>query len=390
MCLTFEQISAYLDGELSEKEESLVSEHLKECSNCNVKFKNLKILIQAIKTLKEPDISVNFVSEVMKKLNQTCPSFETLSSYVDNEFSLWNYREILEHLKYCDKCNIILHNIKTIIKLIGKLPNYSFSGGFVYKVIDNLEKQCLTNEQLSAYLDEEVNPDEKEIFKQHISSCSKCSNRLSNLKILTKSVNSLPVVIKVSDNFIDNIFDKIDKLQSCISSENLSSYVDNSIDSEDEKSKIESHITVCSKCSTRFKNLKNIKKAISLLENIEVNEKFVTDILEKLSESKQKKDTIIKFWNKLKVKSSLAAGFITLLGILVSIIIFNNVNSSNNISIISGGGESSIPVITVKGDAEDMLFNDQNYGGFELNDDISVLLDNNSNNNNKSNNNGKS
>ena len=144
---------------VSEFEEKLVEKHLQECSSCNSKFENLKILTKAIRYLKDPSASSNFVLKVMEKLEQTCHTFETLSTYLDNELSNWNYEYISEHLQHCDKCNIVVNNLKTIIKVTGDLPDYEFSGDFVSRVFDKLDIYFIINQHTFFLL--KINSSEK-------------------------------------------------------------------------------------------------------------------------------------------------------------------------------------------------------------------------------------
>ena len=55
------------------------------------------------------------------------------------------------------------------------------------------QNEHLTTEQISASFDKQLSPQEQAVFDAHISSCQQCSNKLSDLKLTTTLLHSLPV-----------------------------------------------------------------------------------------------------------------------------------------------------------------------------------------------------
>ncbi|MFN7182327.1 MAG: anti-sigma factor family protein [Planctomycetota bacterium] len=62
------KLSAYLDGELKEVENKIISEHLEKCINCKNEFTNLSNQDKFLKQLETIEPSVNFRSVFSKKL----------------------------------------------------------------------------------------------------------------------------------------------------------------------------------------------------------------------------------------------------------------------------------------------------------------------------------
>jgi len=68
------------------------------------------------------------------------------------------------------------------------------------------QNEHLTTEQISASFDKQLSPQEQAVFDAHISSCQQCQNKLSDLKLTTALLHSLPVE-EVPHSFVlpDNV-----------------------------------------------------------------------------------------------------------------------------------------------------------------------------------------
>ena len=55
------------------------------------------------------------------------------------------------------------------------------------------QNEHLTTEQISASVDKQLSPQEQAVFDAHISSCQQCQNKLSDLRLTTTLLYSLPV-----------------------------------------------------------------------------------------------------------------------------------------------------------------------------------------------------
>jgi len=76
-CKDFELYgSAYIDDMLSNEEKLEFENHIDECQYCNIKFLNLKIIIESANEIEEVELPINFCSELktnleMEKVNVT-------------------------------------------------------------------------------------------------------------------------------------------------------------------------------------------------------------------------------------------------------------------------------------------------------------------------------
>src|SRR5690242_11095288 len=59
--------------------------------------------------------------------------------------------------------------------------------------VAQIHDEHLTTEQISASFDEQLSPQERAVFDAHISSCQQCQNKLSDLRLTTALLHSLPV-----------------------------------------------------------------------------------------------------------------------------------------------------------------------------------------------------
>jgi len=102
-----EDLSAYLDGELSAAAQEGVNRHLKECQTCLASFRNLNAANRLIATgLELPtDAKVDLWSAIKSRLNEDCVIIEgELSAFADQEVVQARHRAITAHLMDCQNC----------------------------------------------------------------------------------------------------------------------------------------------------------------------------------------------------------------------------------------------------------------------------------------------
>jgi anti-sigma factor RsiW len=104
-----DDLSAYLDGELSAPAKEGVSAHLEACSPCFNRFQQLSKLTGLLsKGLIMPDkvaADVDIWPGLKSRLNEDCLLIKTeLSAFVDKEVNTLRHRTITQHLTECEDC----------------------------------------------------------------------------------------------------------------------------------------------------------------------------------------------------------------------------------------------------------------------------------------------
>lgn len=102
-----EDLSAYLDGELTPAAQEGVKDHLKDCENCMSDFKKLNATNGLLaKGLELPEsVSVDIWTAVKARLNEDCALISTeLSAFVDQQVPQARHTAITAHLFDCTNC----------------------------------------------------------------------------------------------------------------------------------------------------------------------------------------------------------------------------------------------------------------------------------------------
>lgn len=116
-----EDLSAYLDGELTVPAQEGVNKHLKECETCLAQFTELNATNRLLaKGLELPaSAKVDIWSGVKSRLNADCALIDNeLSAYLDQEVVTLRHREITKHLTDCPSCREEFGRISSIGELI--------------------------------------------------------------------------------------------------------------------------------------------------------------------------------------------------------------------------------------------------------------------------------
>lgn len=116
-----EELSAYLDGELTAPAQEGVNKHLKECSECLAEFKLLNSANRLlVKGLELPaNLKVDLWPAVKAQLNEDCALIRTeLSSYVDQEVATLRHRGITTHLIDCPDCRVQFNGLAGVGDII--------------------------------------------------------------------------------------------------------------------------------------------------------------------------------------------------------------------------------------------------------------------------------
>ena len=116
-----EDLSAYLDGELTAPAQEGVKDHLKNCADCLGKFTALnetnRLLAKALEL--PPGVVVDIWSQVKNRLNADCALIDNeLSAYLDQEVVTLRHREITRHLTDCPNCQSEFARLTSVGDLI--------------------------------------------------------------------------------------------------------------------------------------------------------------------------------------------------------------------------------------------------------------------------------
>jgi anti-sigma factor RsiW len=107
-------LSAYLDGELSEKELARLVEHLESCAECVREFHEVKEARAALRTLPLLELPGSLVPPVHPG--------DRLSAYLDGELDTAETAVVTDHLRDCGDCRSELHELDAARTAIRSLP----------------------------------------------------------------------------------------------------------------------------------------------------------------------------------------------------------------------------------------------------------------------------
>lgn len=204
---TREELSALIDGQLTGSLKTTVESHLESCPACQTELDSLKqvqsFLSGAFKSASEetPDIW----SKIQGIVPSVCDVIqEDLSAYLDGELTVPAQEGVKEHLKDCAVCLGKFTDLNATNTLLAKgleLPA-SVSVDIWAGVNARLNADCaLIDNELSAYLDQEVVTLRHRAITKHLTDCSNCQEEFSKLS----SVGDL-----IRDAYKPNIPDNLD------------------------------------------------------------------------------------------------------------------------------------------------------------------------------------
>lgn len=102
-----EDLSAYIDGELTGPAQEGINQHLADCQPCRAKFKELNSTTRLIAGAMElpADHKIDIWAAVKSRLNEDCALIQSeISAYVDQEVATLRHRAITTHLLECLNC----------------------------------------------------------------------------------------------------------------------------------------------------------------------------------------------------------------------------------------------------------------------------------------------
>lgn len=216
--MPFDELSAYLDQELTDIHAIQVQQSLGESLPALVEVRNMESLTRACQNLSQTPTSTHFEDSLFARLDalgweQEDPSedFENLSAYSDGE-------DVLESLPSSEIAQTHLHNLQVLAHAIQALPLPDVAAtDFAERLMAVLPEPTELNlEALSAVYDQEtLEPDMLSEANGLI---------LKNLAILTCSLQALPVPVP-SEGFLTQLEALLDTCDE-LSLEDLSAVYD--------------------------------------------------------------------------------------------------------------------------------------------------------------------
>ena len=180
-----EELSAYLDNELTPAMREQVEAHLRACSECAEILSTFQNNRQMIANIAHP-VPSTLKDGVMAKIHTQLQ--EELSAYLDNELAPTARDRIEVHLHACSECAEILstfqNNRQMIANIAHPVPS-TLKDGVMAKIHTQFQ------EELSAYLDNELAPAMHERMEAHLHSCGECSDMLAVFRQNRERVKTL-------------------------------------------------------------------------------------------------------------------------------------------------------------------------------------------------------
>jgi negative regulator of sigma E activity len=187
---SFETLSAYYDGELSEVE----SQQVLASSHTRIHLHNMRVVTGELQALPEYQPSMGFLDNLLQTISST-PTFAELSAYYDGE------NPEAEASVSGAEAQIHLHNMRVVTGELQALPEYQPSMGFLDNLLQTINNTP-TFAELSAYYDGE-NPEAEASV-----SGAEAQIHLHNMRVVTGELQALPEY-QPSMGFLDNLLQTI-------------------------------------------------------------------------------------------------------------------------------------------------------------------------------------
>lgn len=184
-----DELSALLDNQLSGNLKAEVEEHVKSCDECSHELENLKGLSALLAKMTPKPAEDTTFPDIWAKMADQLPSIceviqEDLSAYLDGELTAPAQEGVKEHLKTCEECLSKFTALNETNRLLAKgleLPA-DISVDIWSKVKNRLNADCaLIDNELSAYLDQEVVTLRHREITKHLTDCTNCQSEFARL-----------------------------------------------------------------------------------------------------------------------------------------------------------------------------------------------------------------
>jgi anti-sigma factor RsiW len=118
------------------------------------------------------------------KASQSCEMAELITAYLDAQLEPGELDLVVGHLGDCSDCIAEFHNLKEMRAALRTLP--------FLEIPDRLLPDTHPGEQLSAYLDGQLNTLEHDFVISHLDFCTDCRLELHELDSARTAIRSLP------------------------------------------------------------------------------------------------------------------------------------------------------------------------------------------------------
>ena len=118
------------------------------------------------------------------KSSSSCDTVELVSAYLDGQLQPGELDIVVEHLGECSDCIAEFHQLKEIRAALRTLP--------YLEIPDRLLPDTHPGEQLSAYLDGQLDTGEHNFVISHLDFCTDCRLELHELDAARTAIRSLP------------------------------------------------------------------------------------------------------------------------------------------------------------------------------------------------------
>ena len=116
--------------------------------------------------------------------SQSCEMAELITAYLDAQLEVGELDLVAEHLGECAECIAEFHSLKEMRAALRTLP--------FLEIPDRLLPDTHLGEQLSAYLDGQLNTLEHDFVVSHLDFCTDCRLELHELDSARTAIRSLP------------------------------------------------------------------------------------------------------------------------------------------------------------------------------------------------------
>lgn len=186
VCPPFEDLSAWVDGELDGEASRSLAAHLPDCGACRRQIEQLQLLSGAVRTLPRPERTPSPVGLVLEL--GLCPSFADLSAWVDGEGAA--HGSLADHLDDCGDCRRLVTSMRSLSQGVRRLP-VPVAGADLVR-LQAQAPACPDRESLHAYHDGELDPMARASIRSHVETCDPCQSNLNGFRRLALAMAALP------------------------------------------------------------------------------------------------------------------------------------------------------------------------------------------------------
>jgi anti-sigma factor RsiW len=287
VCPSFEDLSAWTDGELAAEAAADVETHLPECGVCRHRVEQLSRLSGAVRALPAP-LSPSLTGMVLGL--GVCPSRSDLSAWLDGELTAGS-EAVSQHVEACAECQRYVATCRHVGAGMRALP---------VPAAPTVLSVC---PEPAAFVVEGALPAE---LAAHADSCADCAARLQRWERLGEWMRGLPVPM-ASVGFADRV---LAALPACPDRLTLHAYHDGEL-TVAERAEVQVHADACGECRRVLQVLGRFSQAVAALPAATAIEGFGFRVAAQLPS--QKARSVFRSW---QWPSAMAAGVMAV-GLLV-------------------------------------------------------------------------